>query len=107
MIKNSNKISRTDEVLSKTVDILVKNLDPKSIILFGSRAKKIFSKTADFDLAIDTPKPKIRTERKILEAISEVSGLYKFDIIYFDNIDNDFKKIVLKTGKQIYDKRRN
>lgn len=54
---------------------------------------------------MDSPKPELRTQREILEAIEEFSGLYKVDVIYLGHVDPEFRGIILKTGKVIYEKR--
>ncbi|MFQ6083607.1 MAG: nucleotidyltransferase domain-containing protein [Candidatus Aminicenantia bacterium] len=95
---------REDEVLKRTIEVLKRYLDPDRIILFGSRAKQNFSKNSDFDLAVDKKRVDIRLERKIREDIEKVSGLYGVDIIFLNSVDQIFKKMVLKTGKVIYER---
>ncbi len=96
--------ARENEVLQKAVDILKENLNPGKIILFGSRAKGKPKKNADFDLAVDTKKPEIRTRRVISENIENETGLYSFDIVYLNSVDKKFKDLVLKTGKILYER---
>jgi len=96
--------TRENEVLQKAIDILKENLNPGKIILFGSRAKGKPKKNADFDLAVDTIKPEIRTRRIISEKIDNKTGLYSFDIVYLNSVDKNFKDLVLKTGKIVYER---
>ncbi|MEO6695927.1 MAG: nucleotidyltransferase domain-containing protein [Ignavibacteria bacterium] len=95
---------REIEVLEKAIDILKENLNPDKIILFGSRANGKHGKNADFDLAVDIVKPDNRTRRLITEKIDEETGLYSFDIVYLSSVDKNFKDLVLKTGKILYER---
>jgi predicted nucleotidyltransferase len=98
--------TREKEIVSQIEQILVSYLNPSRIILFGSRAKEINSnKHADFDFAVDCPKPKIAVQRQINDEIEKISGLYKVDIVYLNSVEKEFQKIVLKTGKVIYERR--
>ena len=97
--------SRENKILRQAVEVLKNRLHPSKIFLFGSRAKNQSQKGSDFDLAVDSPKPELRTQREIHEAIEEFSGLYKVDVIYLDHVDPEFREIILKTGKVIYEKR--
>lgn len=96
--------SRHQEIIRETVDILIKELKPEKIILFGSRAKGTSSDTADFDLAINGSAPDMASQRRIHENIEKVSGLYGVDVIYLENVDKEFKDLVQKTGKVIYER---
>ena len=96
---------REKEILDQAVEVLKNRLHPSKIFLFGSRAKHQSQKGSDFDLAVDSPKPELRIQRQIREAIEEFSGLYKVDVVYLDHVDQEFREIILKTGKVIYEKR--
>lgn len=96
--------SRQEKIIEETILILKRFLNPSKIIIFGSRAKEKDKKCSDFDFALSCPKPCLSVERKINEAIEKVSGLYKVDIVYLDSIDDEFKKIILKTGKVVYER---
>ena len=96
--------SRENEVLETAVSILRRELDPQRIILFGSRAEGHHDPGSDFDLAIDGPKPVDRAHQ-IHEAVNDSVGLYSVDIIYLPNVDPDFRNLVMKTGKVIYERK--
>ena len=95
---------REQEILDSIIKILNKDLNPGRIILFGSRAKKKYPGNADFDIAIDGEKPDLRKQRKINEEIDRIAGLYKVDIVYLKSVKKEFKNIIVKTGKTIYEK---
>ncbi|UCD15197.1 MAG: nucleotidyltransferase domain-containing protein, partial [Candidatus Omnitrophota bacterium] len=96
---------REDEILEGIIDILKTYLKPSRVILFGSRAKGKGNKSCDFDIAVDCKKPEISIQRKINDAIEKISGLYKIDIVYLQSVEDKFKDIILKTGKEIYERR--
>ena len=95
---------READVLRGIIDVLKRYLDPERIILFGSRTKQSYSRNSDFDLAVDKKRVDIRLERKIKEDIDKVSGLYKVDIVFLNSVDQTFKKMILKTGKVVYER---
>ena len=96
--------NREKEITRGAIDVLVREIMPSKIILFGSRAKGENGTHADFDFAVDSPKPDISVERKIREKIEDISGLYKIDVVYLNDVDAEFKKIILKTGKVVYER---
>ena len=97
-----NFSDREKQILQKVTEILETELHPKKIILFGSRAKGKFRKHSDFDFAIDTVEPDNISRRKLSEKIESISGLYKIDIVFLENVDRDFKKIIINSGKVLY-----
>jgi predicted nucleotidyltransferase len=90
--------------MKKIIALIIKELNPKKIILFGSRAKDNYAESADYDLAVDSKKISFRDKRKLLEKIEDVIGLHSVDLIYLKEVDSRFKKIILDTGKIIYER---
>jgi predicted nucleotidyltransferase len=97
--------ARESEVLEKAVAILKSELDPKRILLFGSRAEGRHVPASDFDLAVDVMKPADGRAYQIREAINDVIGLYKADIVYLPNADAGFRDLILTTGKVVYERK--
>jgi len=95
---------REINILNSTIEILKDKLNPDKIILFGSRAKGKSKLHSDFDIAIEISKPDLRTRRIIKEKIDDVSGLYSVDLIYLNSVDENFKNLVLKTEKTVYER---
>ena len=95
--------ARENEVLETALSILKKELDPRRIILFGSRAEGRHKPGSDFDLAVDVPKPADRSYR-ILETVNDSVGLYTVDVVYLPNVEPGFRNLILKTGKVIYER---
>jgi predicted nucleotidyltransferase len=96
--------NREQKIFKSVVDILKKRLDPKRVILFGSRAKNSNNASSDFDFAVECNDPTAAEQRKIKEAIEGISGLYNVDVVYWNHLDEKFQQIVLKTGKVIYER---
>ena len=96
--------NREAEIVNATVEIIKKYVNPLRIILFGSRAKGNNAKHADFDFAVECRKPQISIQQEINEEIEKISGLYKVDIVYMPSVDKEFKEIILKTGRVIYER---
>ena len=96
---------RSNEIVKGVVGILREFLKPLRIIIFGSRAKGNNIGQSDFDFAVDCPRPYISVEREMKEQIEKISGLYGVDIVYLCSVDKDFRQIILKTGRLIYEKR--
>ena len=96
---------REEEILGRIVSLLKKDIKPKRVILFGSRAAEKYSPGSDFDIAVDSKKVGVRKMRELKEKVEEVSGLHKVDIIFLESVDREFKNIILKRGKILYERR--
>ena len=96
---------RENEILEKIRELLIDFYDPKRIVLFGSRAKGKNKLGSDFDFAVDTDR--IPNQEKLFslrKEIDNISGLYKIDVVFLSDVDDEFKQIILETGKVIYEK---
>ncbi len=96
--------ARENEVLQTALTILQREMDPPRIILYGSRAEGSQTPGSDFDLAVDAPKPPDRAYG-ILEAVNDSVGLYTVDIVYLPNVEPEFRSLILKTGKVVYERK--
>ena len=96
--------AREEEIAQKTLQIFKSHLNPRRVILFGSRAKGKAAPASDFDWAVDCPPVDAAHKRRISEAIEQISGLYKTDVVYLTEVDEDFRQIILLTGKVCYEK---
>lgn len=95
--------AREQEVFNGVVDILKRELSPKKIILFGSRAKGKNQFYSDFDFAIDTDAP--REKRRIAQGFVDViAGLYSVDVVFLDSVDERFRELISSTGKVLYER---
>ncbi|WP_022853917.1 nucleotidyltransferase domain-containing protein [Thermodesulfatator atlanticus] len=99
-------MSRADKRLKEICDFLVRRLDPEKIFLIGSRAKGQARKGSDFDLVLVCPPLSFREERKLLEKLDEVAGIYSVDLLFWNKLSPEFKKVVTEMGEIIYEKDR-
>lgn len=92
-----------EEVIKNLVEEL-KKYDPKKVILFGSCAKGTYNKHSDIDLAVDLNLP-FRERRKLKEILDQIAGIYTVDLVFLPLVEEDFKRIILKEGKTLYEKK--
>ncbi|MBI4684863.1 MAG: nucleotidyltransferase domain-containing protein [Nitrospirae bacterium] len=90
-------------LIDKLTDVIRTHLHPKKILLFGSRATGRDKSYSDFDIAVEGVEINIRKERLVKEALDRRLGIFTVDLIYLDSADKDFKDLVLKTGKVLYE----
>ena len=95
---------RESEVLETALAILRQELNPRQIILFGSRAEGRHVPASDFDLAVDLPRPDAGRAYEIRERVNDSVGLYNVDIVYLPSVDPDFRRLVLDSGKVVYER---
>ena len=76
----------------------IEKYNPKKIVFFGSRMRGDNLKNSDFDIAVDLDLS-FREKRKLREKIDLIAGLYKVDLVFFDEMSDEFKKYILEKGK--------
>jgi predicted nucleotidyltransferase len=91
--------TRENLILKRTLGILKKELRPRRIVLFGSRAKGTNRHGSDFDLALDCRKPGFSEVRRVQEKLEEESGLYHIDLVFLSSVSRTFRRLILNTGK--------
>lgn len=91
------------EILNKVIKIISRHIPQARIILFGSRAKGTNKPVSDFDIAVDTERIPVKTKFALLGEIEQLNTLKMVDVVFLNEVDPDFKEIILKTGKIIYD----
>jgi predicted nucleotidyltransferase len=102
MLNKTKEELREKEIVLSLISLLKKELNPEKILLFGSRVKNGKHLHSDFDIAVTGKKIDFRDLRELEEKIDEISGLYSVDLIFLDSCEEDFKNIVLGTGKVLY-----
>jgi uncharacterized protein len=95
---------REVEIIEGVKMILRQNLNPDKIYLFGSRAKRTNTPHADFDFALSGKNPGWEKMRQVQAQIEELSGLYKVDLVFLDEVDQDFKKIIFQSSEVLYER---
>ena len=103
----ATKKEKVEKILAKLIELLKEELDPEKIILFGSRVKGKSAPYSDIDLAIaGSTRPSLRSLRKLKEKIEAISWPFYVDLIFLEEVDEEFKKLVIKTGRIVYEKNR-
>jgi predicted nucleotidyltransferase len=83
--------------------IFKKYSEVKSVLLFGSRAKGIFHKGSDVDLAIDGGSVTPKTLRQIKSDFEESDLPYRVDLLDFNSLNNiPLKEHIKRVGKPIF-----
>ena len=95
---------REESIIDDIVSLLKKDIGPARILLFGSRAVGKHNPGSDFDIALDGKKISVRKMRELREKLEKISGLHKVDIIFLESVDKEFKDIVLRRGKILYER---
>jgi predicted nucleotidyltransferase len=90
--------------LNNIIKILVDEMNPERLILFGSRGKGISFPNSDYDIAVDTQRIEFRKKRILKDKIEDILGLHKLDLVFLNEVEKKFKEIILKTGKVIYER---
>ncbi len=91
-----------EKVIEDLLDELKKH-NPKRVILFGSRAKETCNRHSDIDIAVDLNLP-FRERRKLKEKLNQIAGIYTIDLVFLPLVEENFKQIILKEGKVLYEK---
>ena len=95
---------REEIIIGNIVSLIRKDIGPDRMLLFGSRVEGRHGPGSDFDIALDGKKISVRKMRELREKLEEVSGLHKVDIIFLESVDKEFKDIILKRGKILYER---
>ena len=92
-----------DERLNEIRDVLVRELHPAKLLLFGSRSKGSFSFNSDYDIAIESKKLSLKEKEILREKLESVAGLHNIDLVFLKEVDPGFKEIIEDTGRVIYE----
>lgn len=95
--------SQIKEKIERIKNLLISELEPRKIILFGSLAEGKFQGGFDIDLAFKTSKVLThRDERKLREKIDEIAGIYYVDLVDLEKVDEAFSKHIIERGTVLY-----
>ncbi|MEF3281055.1 MAG: nucleotidyltransferase domain-containing protein [Elusimicrobiota bacterium] len=95
-----------EKKITEIVNLLKKEISPQKIILFGSRSKGNEKSFSDIDICVRTDtKPDHRKLRIISEKIDQLAGIYSVDLIFWEDLREDFQKMIEKTGKVLYEEK--
>jgi predicted nucleotidyltransferase len=80
------------------------DLNKYKIFFFGSRVSGKGDDRSDIDVGILGPeKVPFEILAKIKSEISEIKTLYKIDVVDFDRVSENFKKVALQNIEYIYE----
>ncbi|MBI4126493.1 MAG: nucleotidyltransferase domain-containing protein [Deltaproteobacteria bacterium] len=102
---NRADTAREQEILEKALRLLIKELTPKRVYLFGSRAKNKALTNSDFDFALDCEPPDMATRRVMKEKLEDIAGLYTVDVVFLSEVEPGFRDLVVQTGKVLYEQK--
>ena len=97
--------AREKEIFDKSLDLLIRELQPKRIYLFGSRAKGEARHGSDFDFAVDCPSPERARVRMVRDILDAIAGLYSVDIVFLPEVNPRFKDLILGHAKLVYERK--
>ncbi len=90
MVKEGKDLLKKDPVLRRIVEVIVKEIDPDRIILFGSRARGDHTEGSDYDILVlkkgVKPEDRRPLQRKIRRALwrEDIYGSAAVDVIVQD-----------------------
>jgi predicted nucleotidyltransferase len=96
-------IESEQKILMDIVALVRDFLNPRRIIIFGSRISGRGREYSDFDIAVEGAEMNIRNERLLKDALDDKLGIITVDLINLDKVDSKFKQLVLQTGRVIYE----
>ena len=99
-------LKSNEELIKATVEVIKEFLPDAVVIVYDSRAKGYYRPNSDLDVAIltdgEVPAPLIA---QIREKLDELPTLVSFDLVDLKTVSEEFKKVILKEGKVVYDGR--
>ena len=106
---NSKITGLEDKLLNQIVSIILEYKNAEKIVIFGSRAKGIFSKTSDIDLAIfgkDWTDRDINLIKNKLEEL--IKTPCKLDVVNFYLLKKEtLKQNIIREGRVLYESGKN
>ncbi|MGC9101199.1 MAG: type III-B CRISPR module RAMP protein Cmr1 [Caldisericum sp.] len=95
-LKNKGKeyILSQPKILNNIIHKIEKQILPKKIILFGSRARGDAHKNADIDIAVESEKP-----------IGEIDVIAPIDIVVLNKANKELKEKIAREGIIIYERK--
>ncbi len=90
-------MNRKEEIKSMIKKVVASHLSGDyKVFLFGSQAGLPELKRADIDVGIDAGRPlSLYEESLIWSELEDLPTLYKFDVVDFTKVEDNFKKVAL------------
>ena len=104
-ISQRNEFGLPVAFLKQVVNLAQSELDVERIWIFGSRAKGVFRKHSDVDLAFEFVSGKDSEWARFCAELDETGlALVPFDLVDLGSCQPDLRAEILSTGKIIYEK---
>jgi len=100
MVLNQKLRERIETIKS----LIVEEIDPKKVVLFGSTVKKHKKRGYDIDIFVQIDRIERRRKRVLKELIDESSGIYTVDLLFSCDLSEEFKDIIKEKGVVLYEK---
>ena len=117
-VREGKDLLEKDPVLRRIVEVIVREIDPDRIILFGSRARGDYTEGSDYDILVlkegvrleDRGKWEMKVEMALLrEGIFTPADVIVQDAVRYENLKNRIGKVyysVSREGILVYERRR-
>lgn len=93
-----------DALLARLADCVRELVEPRRLLLFGSRARGTAGLWADFDLAFSGGRRDVRSLRRAREALDRVAGPFLVDLVDLDACDPAFRAQVEAEGRVLFER---
>jgi len=90
----------SQELLQEIIDVIVRQVHPSRILLYGSRARSSYTLTSDVDIAIDCGEDDF-----LIQSIDEeIRTLLRIDIVNFRKVNKKLQHEILLDRINLYEK---
>lgn len=103
---NARDLPAMPRALVELIDAATSRLAVEKIILFGSRARGDNTDRSDYDLCFFLQSPKFWPEF-VTTIADSVTTLCEFDLLKFDELDDNLQREILNHGVVLYDATKN
>ena len=94
------KAGLSQELLQEIINVIVRQVHPSRILLYGSRARGHQTLTSDVDIAVDCGEDDF-----LIQSIDEeIRTLLKIDIVNFRKVNKQLQHEILLDGIVLYEK---
>jgi uncharacterized protein len=93
-------VGLSQELIQNIIDVIVRQVHPSKILLYGSRARGHHTLTSDIDIAIDCGE----NDFLIQSIDEEVQTLLKLDIVNLRKASKQLQREILDDGILLYEK---
>ena len=94
---------KSEKNIAEIVRTITEWVQPKQIILFGSRTHGTAHRYSDYDIALTGVDMDHRTERRLKHALDDRLGIFTVDLVNIDKVDPEFRDIIVRSGVIVYE----